>query len=137
MDSQHSGRSSMEPDLSALIRAELDAHGPRRLPSRFTPRLVPERPQRRRWVLAVAIAVVLAAAAVATAAAASQPGGVVGTFERTVQRLTGKQLWRAQLLDARSFDLTVRGRAVVISLAEDSASGTTGPRLALAEYATA
>ena len=31
MDGQHSRRNPMEPDWTALIRAELDAHSPRRL----------------------------------------------------------------------------------------------------------
>src|SRR5207245_710602 len=66
MDSHHPQRNPMEPDWSGLIRTELETHNPRRLPARFTPRLVPEAPARRRWArpLAVAVAVLLLAAAV-------------------------------------------------------------------------
>ena len=81
MDSQHTGGGQMEPDWAALIRRELDAHSPRRLPSRFTPPQLPEAPAGRRWVrpLAAALAVLLVAGAVLTAVAATQPGGIVGT----------------------------------------------------------
>src|SRR2546421_9306111 len=93
MDSQRSGGNPMEPNWAALIRAELEAHSPRG-PARFTPRLLPERPQRRRWVrpLAVALAVLLVAIAVVTGAAATQPGGIAGTLQRAVHQLTGRQI---------------------------------------------
>src|ERR1700730_5878894 len=94
MDRHHSPGNPMEPDWAALIRSELEAHSPRRLPSRFRPRQLAEPRQGRRWVrpLAVALAVLLVAVAVAGGAAATQPGGIAGTLQRAVHQLTGRQI---------------------------------------------
>src|SRR3984893_4127529 len=77
-----------EPDWAGMLRSELDAHSPRRLPPSFTPRESPQaRSARPPWrTLAVAAALLLLAAGFVTATA--YPGGLVGAFSR----VTGIQL---------------------------------------------
>jgi hypothetical protein len=84
-EGQHPNPSPAEPDWASLLRSELDAHSPRRLPARFTPRQGGvERSWRARrglWrPLAVALAVILVAAGLVTATA--YPGGLVGALHR-------------------------------------------------------
>ncbi|MDQ6922284.1 MAG: hypothetical protein M3170_11855 [Candidatus Dormibacteraeota bacterium] len=81
-----------EPDWAGMLRSELDAHSPRRLPPSFTPRESPQaRSARPPWrTLAVAAALLLLAAGFVTATA--YPGGLVGAFSR----VTGIQVRPSQ-----------------------------------------
>jgi hypothetical protein len=87
-DSHRPAPNHTEPDWAGMIRSELDAHSPRRLPPSFTPREAPQAGSARPpWrTLAVAAALVLFAAGFVTATA--YPGGLVGAF----QHVTGIQV---------------------------------------------
>ena len=81
-DGHRPAQNQAEPDWAGMLRSELDAHSPRRLPPSFTPRESPPvRPARPPWrTLAVAAVLLLLAAGFVTATA--YPGGLVGAFSR-------------------------------------------------------
>src|SRR2546423_5408272 len=81
-DGNRPAQNQAERDWAGMLRSELDAHSPRRLPPTFTPRESPEaRSARPPWrTLAVAAVLLLLAAGFVTATA--YPGGLVGAFSR-------------------------------------------------------